>query len=252
VFKTDIDARKMIAVLSELEKSQFPFALARALNDTAFEDIRPGWKDEMLRVFDRPTRITLNAVLVKKATKKLPIAEIYLRDQATKGTPPVRFLAHQVEGGTRRKKPFENLLRQIGVMEANEFAVPGKSYPLDAFGNVPGRVINAVLSDVGGSRDRAAVSTPASRRKRERRRTKRGGVYFYSRGDGRVPRGIYERIRTGFGTGVRTVFVFVTGARYRQRLDVDELTSDLFRVNFPKRFRKAMRHAVATARKKRR
>lgn len=238
---TDIDARAMIASMTDLEKQSFPFAIWKALNDTAFQDVRPGWRDRMLQVFDRPKPLTLNAVLVKRARRNDPEAEIYLRDEAHKGTPPARYLIHQVEGGSRKRKPFESLLTQAGVMEPNEFAIPGKSYPLDPFGNVPARVVTAMLSDVKGSRAATEYSTPESRRRRERRRKKRGGLYFYSRGDRGLPRGIYERIRTAFGVGVRTVFIFATSARYAEQFDAYEVARSLFHEHFPERFEKQLR-----------
>lgn len=253
MFTTTIDARDMIRTLSTLEKKEFPFALAVALNDTAFQDVRPGWKDEMPRVFDRPTRLTLNAVLVKKARKKNPVAEIFLRNTAHKGTPPARYLIHEVEGGTRLHKPFENILIRAGIMSANEFAVPGTSYPLDNFGNIPGKVIRALLSDLQVSRsdDTSSFSTPASRRRRRRRKRKRGGIYFLSRGGQNVlPRGVYERIITGFGVSARTVLHFVSSVRYEERFDAYQIAQDLFDKNFPRRFRAAMKKAVRTSRKK--
>lgn len=250
MFEARINAEPLIAAMSELEKRQFPFALSKALNDTAFEDVRPGWRDSMLRVFDRPKPLTLNAVLVKRAKKQNPVAEIYLRDEAAKGTPPARYLVHQVEGGTRKRKAFENLLIRAGVMAPSEFAVPGNSVVLDAFGNVPGRVITAILSDVRASRSETEYSTAASRRRRERRRTKRGGLYFYSRGDRGLPRAIYERIRTAFGVAVRPVFIFVTSVSYGKRFDAYETARDLFNRNFEKRFDAAMQHAIATAKRK--
>lgn len=250
MYRTRIIADVMIEGLSDLEREQFPFALARAINDTAFEDVRPGWRDAMMRVFDRPTPLTLNAVLVNRATKEQPVGEIYLRDEAHKGTPPVYYLVHEVEGGSRRRKPFENLLERAGILGPDEFAVPGRSFPLDPYGNIPGRVITSVLSDIRASREESAYSTAESRRKRERRRTKRGGVYFVSRGDRGLPRGIFERIRTGFGTAVRTVFIFVRAVSYSPRFDAYDLARELFDANFPRRFEAAMRHAIATAKEK--
>lgn len=253
MFKTDVQADLLIAELDELGKRQFPYALAKALNDTAFQDVRGGWRDEMLQVFDRPTRITLNAVLVNRANRKdaVPAAEIYIRDEASGGTPPVRWLVHGVEGGSRKHKPFENLLIRAGIMSPTEFAVPGKSYPLDAHGNVPGGVVKAITGDVRLARtdDTSHFSTPESRRRRERRRNKRGGLYFLSRGEG-LPRGIYERIRTAFGVAVRTVFIFVSRVSYSPRFDAYDVARELFNRNFPRRFDEAMRHAVRTAKQK--
>lgn len=249
MFKAEIDARALVAGLSDLEKKQFPFALATAINDTAFQDVRPGWRDAMLQVFDRPTSFTLNAVLVNKANKKDPAAEIYLRDEATKGTPPARYLFHEAYGGVRKHKPFENRLISAGIMSASEYAVPGTSTVLDAYGNVPGRVVNAILADVKASREVASFSTPASRRRRERSKKKRGGVYFVSRGDRGVQRGIYERIRTAFGTAVRPVFIFVGSVHYSKRFDAEAIARKLFYANFPRRFDAALARAIASSKR---
>lgn len=255
MFKSDVNAHQLIANMTDIEKTQFPFALAKALNDTAFQDVQRGWKDEISLVFDNPVRLTLGAVRVKRARKNqkpAPAAEIYLRDTASRGTPPARYLEHHVEPGTRPKKPFENILIRSGIMSADEFAVPGKSFPLDAYGNVPGRVVQTVLKDLQASRgeDTSGFSTRKSRARRERRRKRRGGIYFLSRGERRqLPRGIYERILTGFGSSVRSVFVFVKSARYNQRFDAYGLASKLFNDNFPKRFKDAMAQAMRTRRK---
>ena len=262
MFSIEIDTSTMLRTLSDVEKVQFPFALATALNDTAFQDVRAGWRDEMPRVFDRPTGLTLNAVLVNRANKRqvpVPHADVYLRDEAVKGTPPARYLEHQVKGGTRKRKPFENLLIRAGVMGPNEYVVPGNSVTLDAFGNVPGKVVTTILADLQAIRDEADRSTPESRRRRERRRTRRGGVYFLSRGTGtpdargrsqNLPRGIYERIRTGFGTAVRPVFLFVESVSYQRRFDAYGLAARLFHNGFPTRFTAAMNRAIASAARK--
>jgi len=62
MFKVGIDTKGMIERLSDLEKKQFPFAAMLAINDAMF-DTREGWRTAIASVFDRPTQLTLNAVL---------------------------------------------------------------------------------------------------------------------------------------------------------------------------------------------
>src|SRR5690606_17275008 len=109
---------------------------------------RETWKRTAQRVFDRPTRITVNSVLYAKATKDRLYADVFIRDEASGGTPPARYLLPEVEGGARRLKPFERLLQAQGVMPAGMFAVPGKGAQLDAFGNVPPSQVNQMLSQL--------------------------------------------------------------------------------------------------------
>jgi hypothetical protein len=255
VFVPKVDAKELIKRLSDVEKRQFPFALATAINDTAFQDVQKGWKDEIPRVFDSPTPFTLNAVQVKKVNFRQAkasgdfSAEIFLRDEASKGTPPVRYLAHGVTGGTRKRKPFENDLIGAGVMSAGEFAVPAKGLQLDSHGNVPNAVIRTMLSDLQASKDATRRSTRESRARRARRKKGPTDVYFYWPGDqgtGRsthaLPRGIYRRR----GYFYEAVFFFVQSVSYEKRFDAYGLAERLFNAGFPRRFREAMARAMAS------
>jgi hypothetical protein len=178
MFKIDVDTSKLVGEMSDLEKRQLPFATANALNDAMF-DVRNAWREAMPQIFDQPTQLTLDAVLYKKATKQNLVAEVFLRNEATKGTPPSRYLIAEVEGGARREKPFEFLLRRAGVLRTDQFLVPAKGFPLDSQGNVPGGIVNKILSDLQSTREVAARSTPASRAKRARSRNiAKRGVYF--------------------------------------------------------------------------
>jgi hypothetical protein len=249
MFKIDIDPTKLIERCSDLEKKQLPFATMLAINDAMF-DVREGWKKEITTVFDRPTPLTINAVLYKKATLQNLTAEVFLRDEATKGTPPSRYLIEQVEGDDRAEKPFEFLLRNAGIIGGNEFVVPARNFPLDAFGNVPGGVLTAILSDLQGSRDAKANSTAESRRRRSRRKNvEKAHVYFYDRGDrGKLPRGIYQRQGTRAGSGIRMVLAIVEGApRYSKRFDAYAIASRIFNASFPIRFDERLAFAVRTA-----
>ncbi|WP_299948409.1 hypothetical protein [uncultured Microbulbifer sp.] len=105
---------------------QLPYAGAQALNNVAFR-IRGEARAVMGRVFVNPTRLTLNAVLVDKATKHTGVARVYIRDQATKGTAPSKYLAPAVFGTSRNEKRFERALRYAGLLPAGMYVVPGEA-----------------------------------------------------------------------------------------------------------------------------
>lgn len=249
MYTASIDSQQLQRAVKEHGK-RFPQALLRALNDTAF-DVRGDWRDEMPRVFDRPTALTLNAVLYKKARMQNLVAEVFLRDDASKGTPPAKYLTPQVAGGSRGAKRSEVLLRNAGILSSNEYWVPGRSAKLDQFGNLPGRTVRTILSDVQASFDVLQHSTRESRGKRARRRhIGKREVFFYSRGpsgnrgDGRpqhLKRGIYGRTRTAFGSALRLVMHIVQGSpQYTSRYDVYELTRRLFARRFERNYRRHM------------
>lgn len=252
------------------EQRDIPVALVRALNDVAF-DASQEWRTQMPQIFDRPVSLTLNAVRWNKASVAKPVATVFILDEIGKGTPPAQYLLPQAEGGTRRGKRSENLLRRAGILGPNEFWVPGQQAPLDTHGNLPPGVVTTILSDVQASFDPLQFSTRESRAKRVRRgsggRSKlkggrldgggilkaikrkqktRGGVYFLSRGKGtqigpnriqHLSRGIYERITTGFGGTVRMVMAFVKSVSYRKRFDPLAITQRVFDTEFEERFR---------------
>jgi hypothetical protein len=249
MYSAGVDSKELQRAFKEHGK-RFPQALLRALNDTAF-DVRGDWRDEMPRVFDRPTAFTLNAVLYNKAKIDNLVAEVFLRNDAAKGVPPSKYLEAQVEGGARRAKRSEVLLRNAGVLSGDEYWTPGPSVQLDSSGNVPGRTVRTILSDLQASYDTAQHSTAESRGKRARRsKIGKREVFFYSRGpsgnrgDGRpqhLKRGIYGRTRTVFGSALRLVMHIVRSApQYTSRYDVYELTRRLFAQRFERNYRRHM------------
>ncbi|WP_298580589.1 hypothetical protein [uncultured Luteimonas sp.] len=257
--RVEVDADGMLGrQFSELERSQLPFAVMQASNAVAFE-LRNTWKATAQRVFDRPTPFTVNAVQYRKATKARPFAEVYIRDEAAKGTPPSKYLLPQVEGGARRPKGMEALLRSSGIgggasLPAGMFAVPGKGVQLDAFGNVPAGQVRQILSQLQAGREAGYVSneSEASRGRRRRRQAKkgtRGGNYFVlNKKRGRLLPGIYERLATGFGSAVRSIFVFVRAPRYRQRFDIYGLAQRQWNRLMPFHFNRELAKAIASAR----
>jgi hypothetical protein len=244
--------------MTDIEKRQLPFATMQALNQTMFE-VRQGWEKAMSSVFDAPTALTLRSVRYVKATKNRLVAEVYILNEAHKGTPPATYLEHEAIGGAREPKPFERIMRDAGVLFPNEFAVPARGAPLDAYGNLRGGLLRALLADVQAVRGSAVASNRESRGKRARRNRKKAGqgVYFLQRiKRGRLPKGIYERLNRGFvgpraggggGGGVRMILAIVGQPAYHVRFDARQLAQELFDRSFPTAFQQQLARAVLNA-----
>jgi len=160
--KIGVDPEDMLGrQLSDLERTQLPYAASQAANKVAYE-IRERWKVQAGRAFDRPTPLTTNAALYRKATKDKPYAEIYIRDEAFKGTPPAKYLLAEVEGGQRRRKGFERLLQSRGLLSPSQFAVMGRGARPNQYGNVPAGQVTRILSQLGAQRDKYQNQTETS------------------------------------------------------------------------------------------
>lgn len=228
----DIHAEGIEWLLSRVGGRNAGAALIRAANQTAWQ-IRGDWQEEARHVFDRPTTMTINAVVYEKATPQRPAAIVKLRDNATKGTPPVKYLLPQVAGGQRRMKAMERLLQRAGVMPEGMHAVPGKGAPLDAHGNVPPGVVRRILSQMRAGLEAGYTSneTDDGKAKRARREKKRGGggsYFVVQEPRGSLLPGIYERITFARGSAVRSIFHFVGSVRYRERYDVMKVARNSF------------------------
>jgi hypothetical protein len=226
MFRITIDGSTLLRRLGQLAGAA-PEATVRALNRSAFE-VRAGWVDEVKKVFDRPTPYTQRAPLYKKATVERMVAEVFIRDEAAKGTPPVKYLLPQVRGGPRAQKASERLLqRYLGFPP---YWVPGPGAPRDAYGNVPGGFIQRVLSSVQATAD-PAQRTPGrkvSRRSRGRKRM----FFLPPPGVGsRLKRTtIYERTADG---KVMPVLIGVTRPpAYRPRFDAMGVARRIFYSRF--------------------
>lgn len=194
-------------------------------------------REEMGRVFDRPTRWTLNALWVRRARAGVKTgssvvdltASVKIKDIAAKGTPAVVHLAPQIEGGARQLKRYEYALRMMGILGPNEYTVPGDAARLNKFGNIPGPTLAKMLADVQAKN----YNTPADARYNLRfgQATLKAGKkrFFYS--PYLRPRAIWERkgrYRTGQGR-IAPFLVFVKGPpRYKKRLDFYGIAERVF------------------------
>lgn len=209
------DVRRALRALSERDA---PFVTAYALTQTA-KDIKAAEVETMQSVFDRPTRFTLNALYVKPATKQDLVAEVYFKD-GFGSVPAWRYLGPQVEGGARVHKAFERRLIRAGLMQSDEFAVPGSGVKLDSFGNIAGSTIERILSQLGAAEQKAGAQANQTKKSRARAKKKGIGRYFVLRSGGpgnadrNVAAGIYYRADL---QAMLPVIMFVRAPRYQKR-----------------------------------
>lgn len=216
--------------LRELGAKDVRFATVVGLNRLAF-GVREAWAKKADEVFDRPVSLTKKAAQYTKATLTEPTAEIKLRDDAFKGTPPVKYLAPEVYGGGRGLKRFERWLQAKGLMPVGTYAVPGAGVRLDAYGNVSAGTITKILSALGANPDALSNATPTSTARRRRKR-RRGGEYFaVTVRRGRLVPGVYERFGFGFGSAVKPILIFVRAPRYAARYTVYDAANAYLEAN---------------------
>jgi hypothetical protein len=226
-----------------------PGVMAKALNDTT-RDAKVELERAILTVFDRPTPLTQRSVFARFANAQRLVAEVWLRDEASKGTPPVKYLGPEVRGGSRREKSLEVRLRRVGLLGSDEWLVPSRTLGKDAFGNVPAGISKKILSQLQAQFDVSSNESARAKRSRNRQKTKRGGRYFAGRPGGKRY-GIWERIETGFGSSVRPVFIAVRKPSYQKRFQVYDIVRKTWdarlRVNLERRMAEiASQQAFAT------
>ena len=230
-----IDARDLDALrksLPQFSDRRFAAGLATALTRTA-QAVRDAEQREMRDVFDRPTRYTLGSVFVQPARADQLQAVVGIKDQASEGRAPIKWLRWQITGGLRRLTALERQLVGAGAMDGGDRAVPGRFAKLDAFGNISRGQIGQILSQLrietgrlGSARTMprfAAEDTPADQRRKRAaiigQHTKAGGRYVaFPYGRGKLRSGIYlfsawER------NDPKCVLRFVSSAEYEAIFD---------------------------------
>lgn len=241
VIDISADIEGLVRSMSVFEQSSMPFWTAAALTQTA-KDIQAAEVAEMARVFDRPTRFTLNALYVKPATKQELTAAVLFKE-GFGSIPAWRYLGPEVEGGARRHKSYERRLVEIGAMRVSEVAVPGARVKLDANGNVPGSFWQVIMAELGAMRDANQNATTRSRKRAGKR-----GRYFVLRPDWpssppspnlarNVGPGIYERLPGS--NSIAPVIAFVRLPTYGQRLAFYEIARRILQRNFARNFQAA-------------
>lgn len=227
-----IDVRSNIKDISrwldDAQKKQIPFATVYSMTLTA-RDV--AWEEigVMQRVFDRPTPYTLNALMVKPATRKTMIAQVEFKE-GFGGTPAKRYLNPHVNGGARSQKSHE--LQIAPLLKGYSYLIPASGYPVNAYGNLNGGTVRKILSQLQVSRNADANVSQSKRSK-----AKRSSHAFFISKSGQV---VMERK----GNTVRPALVGIKAPQYSKRFPFYEtaaaVVADRLAVNFEVAFQRAM------------
>lgn len=200
-------------LLKSLPREEIPFTTALALTRTA-QSSKDAQIQEIRRVFDRPTRFTLNSLFTVRAEKNRLSASVSFKDSIG-GRSADKYLQFQVEGGPRRPTGFEVFLRAKGILGRNQYAIAGRDAKLDSSGNISRGQLNTIVQGLSGNDRRV----------------------FVDHDDSGKPTGILSKV--GKGAVVRILVVFVRQPNYDRRYRFFEVAQEHADRTFPGEFVKA-------------
>ncbi|MFZ6767498.1 hypothetical protein ACO0LM_10465 [Undibacterium sp. Di26W] len=254
MFKVSIKSNfdQVIAKMPDFPRNQLPYALATALTKTA-QEIAKAKRKELQDVFDRPTPYTLDSLYVKPARKNQLSAYVGIKDFSAKGTPAIKFLSAQIDGGTRHQKRFERALQAVGALPSGYYVVPGSAARLDSYGNIDRGLIVQLLSYFKAFPEMGYKANMTDKRKAAlaKGNAKKGiaGVsYFVGSPGSRLPLGIWSRHSLGHGSAVKPVLIFVRSAHFKALLDFYYVSEITVKATMDKNIRAAIEQALKTQR----
>jgi hypothetical protein len=197
-------------------------------------------QDHMQSVFDRPTPYILKSVQVTKSTPDSLEATVSPTYMGGKGVDPQKILRAEVEGGTRRDKRSEKLLRSAGMLpNGYQTSIPKDPFPGsdDGRGNLRGPFLVQLISYFQSFSEVGSRANMTKKRKdklegrgvnQDGHKTINGVVYFVSYGRLRGGRsahlapGIWAKSGT-HGSNVKPVLMFVRAPSYASRFSMEQL-----------------------------
>lgn len=232
-----LDERPFARQLTNLETHLLPEASAQALNFTAM-DVLEHVQNNMKTRFDRPTRFTLNALMVWRARPSRLVAEVKERPSVGRR----HYLKVQEQGGVRPMKGIERALSARLAYDGILAAVaPASGARLDGSGNWSSGERNQVLSQLGAQSDSAANQTDASAKRARGRRA----TYFVPRNGGLYP-AVFKRSGPK-AKPVPVLNLLETAPRYTPRLGFYDGAEEIWRTRLPEKLNRALAKAVARA-----
>lgn len=228
MIKIDVDSRGALKAL-DLAQKQVRYAAAVALTRTA-KAVEKRLQGEIASTLDNPTPWIRKGTYTKPATKQALVAEVGIRDRQA------RYLREHFSGRARGQKPFEQALAGKGILPSGHKAIPGAGLKLDAHGN-PSRT---QLKEIFG-----ALKSGMNLAKGRGKKMQLVGYFVLPPGNraGIAP-GVYYRA----GRKILPVLIFVPAARYRKRMDLEQMASQVAAREFDAQFQAAFAQALGSAR----
>lgn len=227
---TDFDRK--LALMMEMP-GLIEKAVVGAMSETV-NDIHAAQIQEMKLSFDRPTPWLQKGLIKalpygrdaqfggKRLGQSLAKSGTYFEEFPV-GRSPNDVVKPHVYGGSRPRKANEKRLASIGALPQGSFAIMGREYPRNNYGNIPGSVYSRMLADLG------TIPTAKAGKKRENKAAK----FFVMTAEGSdKPTHIAERI----GKDLRTVLVFTQGVNYQKRYDYYKVGQDQLAYSLPRHF----------------
>ena len=242
------EARGLMEKLRSIKASGLKYAVNMAIQWTA-GDARKAVQAEIDAKIDRPTPLTKRAsrTMAVPGTKGAE-AWVYIQDEASKGTPPSKYLRALVTGGYRANKRSENLLRAKNILPAGWQIEPGDDAPLNQYGNLRGgggrmvqilsglqafRNVGHNMNRTNASMARAAVSG----------RPKAEFFVLYSTKT-KTPLGVYTRKGKRTDRVAQILKFTPKRARYAKTLNFKETIDRVFHERFEIHFQEALRRMI--------
>ena len=217
-------------------------ALTRIADKLAYKTL----PDEMKRTLDRPTPYALRGFFVEPAVKSDLVATVGVKNAYWTGggaTPAENFLFPNVQGGARKRKRYETLLNQKGLLPNGWLTTPGEGANLDAWGNIGRGQLTQILSQTRSFFQSGSDHNMTSGRSAINAQKRAGGRFFaVLPGKGKQP-GIYQR--EFYGRNVTPVLIFIRTAAYKPRLDFERVARESAERDFPRYFKQAMADELA-------
>lgn len=241
-FKFNSNSAQVNRRLSNLVGSQMPYAVARALNETA-KTLHAKNKQDMRAAFENPTPFTINAYFIKFAKKGEQNVVIRRKDMQ-RGK---HYLEVQDEGGPRPAKAVENNFRtRLAYGGAVNYLTPTRHTPRNKYGNVSPGFMNKVMSQLQVQRDPAMnmnTQRPRSRKSKAKQYFVPSTNHPLGRG---IRAGVYERTAAGNAKKVLNFLTFPP--TYRARTNFHRNMTSYGQSVFPKKLKMTLRRAMQTAR----